>query len=33
MRGSGHTIKGNNDPHQECRQSQSEWEDEEEYDP
>jgi hypothetical protein len=33
MRGSGHTIKRNNDPHQERRQSQSEWENEEEDDP
>ena len=28
-----HTIKRNNDPHQECRQSQSEREDKEENDP
>lgn len=29
----GRTIQRDDDPHQECRQGQSEWEDEEEYDP
>jgi hypothetical protein len=33
MSGGEHTIKRNDDPHQERRQGQSEWEDEKKYDP